>query len=126
MPFDTAIADRIRDIVQDEPGISEQRMFGGLAFLVGGHMAVADEDQMAAALRDAYPYLSVEVVRQGVDAVETLIERSRRAELLLLGRPYAEDHWRAKTGPLVARLVREARSPSMLVGGVGAHGASGA
>ena len=85
-----------------------------------------DEDQMAAALREAYPHLSVEVVRQGLDAVETLIERSRRAELLLLSRPYAEDHWRIHTGPLVARLVREARSPSMLVGGVGAHDATGA
>ena len=41
MPFDVTLAKGIRDIVQDEPGISEQRMFGGLAFLIDGHMAVA-------------------------------------------------------------------------------------
>jgi hypothetical protein len=41
MAFDSLLADRIREIVGDVPGVSEQRMFGGLAFLVGGHMAVA-------------------------------------------------------------------------------------
>ena len=41
MAFDVELADRIRGLVQDEPAISEQRMFGGLAFLIAGHMAVA-------------------------------------------------------------------------------------
>ena len=41
MAYDVALADRIRECVQDKPGISERRMFGGLAFLIGGHMAVA-------------------------------------------------------------------------------------
>lgn len=41
MPLDITLANRIRDIVQNEPGISEKRMFGGLAFLVDAHMAVA-------------------------------------------------------------------------------------
>ncbi|MEO8510461.1 MAG: TfoX/Sxy family protein [Chloroflexota bacterium] len=41
MPFDITLADRIREIVQDEPGISEKRMFGGLAFRVDARMAVA-------------------------------------------------------------------------------------
>lgn len=41
MAVDVALADRIRDLIQDEPALSEQRMFGGLAFLIGGHMAVA-------------------------------------------------------------------------------------
>ena len=41
MPFDSTLADRIREMVHDQPGISEKRMFGGLAFLIGGHMAVA-------------------------------------------------------------------------------------
>ena len=45
MPFDLDLANRIRAIVAEEPGISEQRMFGGLAFLVGGHMAVAASGQ---------------------------------------------------------------------------------
>jgi TfoX/Sxy family transcriptional regulator of competence genes len=38
--FDEELADRIRELVAQERGISEKRMFGGLAFLVDGHMAV--------------------------------------------------------------------------------------
>jgi hypothetical protein len=41
MAFDEALADRIRNVVGDQPGLSEMRMFGGLAFLIGGHMAVS-------------------------------------------------------------------------------------
>jgi hypothetical protein len=43
--FDAELADRIRELVAQEPGLSEQRMFGGLAFLVGGHMAVSASGQ---------------------------------------------------------------------------------
>jgi hypothetical protein len=39
--YDEALAARIRSLLADEPGLTEKRMFGGLAFLVGGHMAVA-------------------------------------------------------------------------------------
>lgn len=35
------LADRVRAIVETEPDLAEKRMFGGLAFLFGGHMAVA-------------------------------------------------------------------------------------
>lgn len=41
MGYDEGLAQRIRDLLTDETGVVEQRMFGGLAFLVGGHMAVA-------------------------------------------------------------------------------------
>ncbi|MGI8846061.1 MAG: TfoX/Sxy family protein [Thermoleophilaceae bacterium] len=41
MAYDEDLADRIRELVADQPGFSEKRMFGGLAFLIGGHMAVA-------------------------------------------------------------------------------------
>lgn len=41
MAYDEELADRIREAVDGEPGLSEQRMFGGLAFLVHGNMAVA-------------------------------------------------------------------------------------
>ncbi len=41
MAYDEDLADRIRELVGGEPGVSEQKMFGGLAFLIGGHMAVA-------------------------------------------------------------------------------------
>jgi len=40
MPYDEELADRIRELLAGEPGVTETRMFGGLAFLVGGNMAV--------------------------------------------------------------------------------------
>lgn len=41
MAYDVQLADRIRDLVTGEEGLSEQRMFGGLAFLINRNMAVA-------------------------------------------------------------------------------------
>ncbi|HET7802372.1 MAG TPA: TfoX/Sxy family protein [Humibacillus xanthopallidus] len=41
MAYDHELADRIREIVLGEENLTEQRMFGGLAFLVNGNMAVA-------------------------------------------------------------------------------------
>ncbi len=38
---DIDLADRIRELVATEPGITEKSMFGGRAFLVGGHLAVS-------------------------------------------------------------------------------------
>jgi TfoX/Sxy family transcriptional regulator of competence genes len=40
MPYDEDLANRIRELLGEEDGISEKKMFGGLAFLVGGHMSV--------------------------------------------------------------------------------------
>ncbi len=40
MAFDEALAQRVREQLTGTD-VTEQRMFGGLAFLVGGHMAVA-------------------------------------------------------------------------------------
>ena len=51
MAYDEDLADRIRELVQGEPNLKEQRMFGGLAFLVGGHMAVAASGQGGLMLR---------------------------------------------------------------------------
>ena len=45
MAYDEDLARRIRDLVASQPGVSEQRMFGGLAFLIGGNMAVAASGQ---------------------------------------------------------------------------------
>lgn len=45
MAYDETLADRIRELVSDEPGLTEQKMFGGLAFLIGGNMAVAASGQ---------------------------------------------------------------------------------
>ena len=41
MAYDEALAERIRELVASEPDVTEQKMFGGLAFLIGGNMAVA-------------------------------------------------------------------------------------
>jgi TfoX/Sxy family transcriptional regulator of competence genes len=41
MTYDDELARRIRQLAADERGLSERRMFGGLAFLVHGNMAVA-------------------------------------------------------------------------------------
>lgn len=40
MAYDKELADRLRDILEGEPGVIEKKMFGGLAFLIGGHMSV--------------------------------------------------------------------------------------
>ena len=45
MAYDEELADRIRELVGSESGLTEQRMFGGLAFLIGGNMAVAASGQ---------------------------------------------------------------------------------
>ncbi len=45
VPYDEELADRIRELLAQEQDVSEQRMFGGLAFLVGGNMAVAASGQ---------------------------------------------------------------------------------
>ena len=45
MAYDEELADRIRELAAGEPGLTEKKMFGGLAFLVGGNMAVAASGQ---------------------------------------------------------------------------------
>lgn len=45
MAYDEELADRVRAVVAGVDGLSERRMFGGLAFLVHGHMAVAASGQ---------------------------------------------------------------------------------
>jgi len=45
MAYDEELAERIRGLVGGEAGVTEKKMFGGLAFLVGGNMAVAASGQ---------------------------------------------------------------------------------
>ncbi len=40
MAYDKELADRIRELLAGEAGITESNMFGGLAFLLNGHMAI--------------------------------------------------------------------------------------
>lgn len=40
MAFDPGLAQRVREALRDCPGITERKMFGGLAFLVDGKMFI--------------------------------------------------------------------------------------
>jgi TfoX/Sxy family transcriptional regulator of competence genes len=51
MAYDEELAERVREAVQGEAGLSEKRMFGGLAFLVHGNMAVSASSQGGLLLR---------------------------------------------------------------------------
>ena len=51
MAYDEDLADRIREVVQGESGLTEQRMFGGLAFMINGNMAVSASGQGGLLLR---------------------------------------------------------------------------
>ena len=45
MAYDEELADRLRALLGGRPGLTEQKMFGGLAFLIGGNMAIAASGQ---------------------------------------------------------------------------------
>lgn len=51
MAYDEALAERIRERLGCEPDVSERKMFGGLAFLVRGNMAIAASGQGGALVR---------------------------------------------------------------------------
>ena len=51
MAYDEELAGQLRDIAAGTPGVSESRMFGGLAFLVNGNMAVAAANKGGLLLR---------------------------------------------------------------------------
>src|SRR2546430_3386768 len=70
MAYDEQLAERIRAQVGEEPSLTEQRMFGGLAFLVGGNMAVAASGQGGLMVR-VDPAESAELVESsGARAME--------------------------------------------------------
>jgi TfoX/Sxy family transcriptional regulator of competence genes len=43
--YDEALAQRVRKLIGNEPDVTEKKMFGGLAFLVNGNMAVGASGQ---------------------------------------------------------------------------------
>jgi TfoX/Sxy family transcriptional regulator of competence genes len=51
MAYDEDLANRIRELVMTEEGVTEQRMFGGLAFLIDGNMSVSASGQGGLLLR---------------------------------------------------------------------------
>jgi TfoX/Sxy family transcriptional regulator of competence genes len=49
--YDEDLANRIRELVSNEPGLTEKKMFGGLAFLINGNMSVSASGQGGLLLR---------------------------------------------------------------------------
>jgi TfoX-like protein len=45
MAYDEDLAERIRDLIGPDPELTEKKMFGGLAFLIRGHMAISASGQ---------------------------------------------------------------------------------
>jgi hypothetical protein len=49
--YDVELADRLRELLAREPDVVEKRMFGGLAFMVAGYLAVSASGQGGLLLR---------------------------------------------------------------------------
>ena len=75
MAYDEDLAARIREVIIETHEVTEQRMFGGLAFLIGGHMALAASGQGGV------------MVRVGPDAYEQLLGTGGATEVIMRGRP---------------------------------------
>jgi TfoX/Sxy family transcriptional regulator of competence genes len=88
--YDEHLADRIRELVGLEEGLSEKKMFGGLAFLIGGNMAVAASGQGGI------------LVRVDPDRSDDLVTSSNAAVAVMRGQPMtgwlrvAPEHLRTK------------------------------
>ena len=79
MAYDEDLADRIRGLVTGEKGLSEKKMFGGLAFLIDGNMAVAASGQGGI------------LVRVDPEESEKLRSRTKAHPMVMRGR--AMDGW---------------------------------
>ena len=51
MPYDTDLADRLREMLSGQSDITEKRMFGGVAFMQAGHMVVGASSKGGLLLR---------------------------------------------------------------------------
>jgi TfoX/Sxy family transcriptional regulator of competence genes len=73
--YDEELADRIRELLSDQRALTEKKMFGGLAFLVGGHMSIAASGQGGA------------LVRVDPEQSDHLVETTPAEEAVMRGRP---------------------------------------
>jgi TfoX N-terminal domain len=103
--YDEDIANRIREVVAGEAGVTEKRMFGGLAFLINGNMSVSASGRGGILLR--------------VDPAETdALVADPRAERAVMGGRSMDGWLRVDVADLpdaevetwIARGVRYARS----------------
>ena len=77
MAYDEELAERIRAVVAREKGLSEKRMFGGLAFLINGNMAVSASGRGGLMLR-CDPAATDALVEQS--NVERMVMRGREMD----------------------------------------------
>jgi TfoX/Sxy family transcriptional regulator of competence genes len=73
--YDEDLADRIRELLSEQRGMTEKKMFGGLAFLIGGKMAIAASGQGGA------------LVRVDPGDADHLIDTTRAEAAVMRGRP---------------------------------------
>jgi hypothetical protein len=91
MAYDEELADRIRAMVLAEPDLREKRMFGGLAFLVGGHLAVSASGRGGLMIRVDPPDGDTLLAEPGVSPFE-MRGRSLRGWLRVAPEACAEDN----------------------------------
>ena len=77
MADDERLAERMRALLAGEPGLTERRMFGGLAFLINGNMAVSASGQGGLLLR-VDPGETAELVEE--EHVERFQMRGKRMD----------------------------------------------
>jgi TfoX/Sxy family transcriptional regulator of competence genes len=106
MAYDEELAHRIRALLGERPGLSERKMFGGLAFLAGGNMAVAASGQGGILVR-VDPDESDELVASTPAAPMEMRGRSMAGWLRMDAADVAED---AALGEWVERGWRYASS----------------
>jgi TfoX/Sxy family transcriptional regulator of competence genes len=75
--YDEELAERIRQLLGPDPAVAEQRMFGGMAFLVGGNMAVGVSGQGGL------------MVRADPTASDRLVATTAATPMEMRGRPMA-------------------------------------
>jgi TfoX/Sxy family transcriptional regulator of competence genes len=73
--YDEDLAQRIRSLVGTERHLTEKRMFGGLAVLVGGNMAIAASGQGGI------------LVRVGPERSDQLVTTTKASAAIMRGRP---------------------------------------
>lgn len=107
MAYDKVLADTLRELFEAEPGITEKKMFGGLAFLVEGNMAIAASGQGGALVR-ADPTQSEHLVAAGEAEVAVMRGRAMpgwlRVPSQALDSPEAVARW-ARVGLTYARTL---------------------
>jgi len=74
MAYDEDLADRIRELVGRERGLTEKKMFGGLAFLINGNMSVAASGQGGV------------LVRVDPDEGDRLVAKTKAEPMVMRGR----------------------------------------